>query len=223
MKNKKIVLSVVSGLLVAAVAVGGTLAYLTDTTNTVTNTFNVGSGYEPEGDHVGLWLDEIDYKNQEARTETGNDYGELYPASIVPKDPTFHLTTGSTDSYVFAQVTGVDAMIEAGYFFTVDEPEKLTDPEKSAFNEHWVKVTDGTGFDGIYVYANEPNDYIVAGGQDMEPMFNWVKLSSDIDNAAFAEIDPSAVDVRGVAIQSANLTLEEAITEVTPYFEKNPF
>ena len=33
MKNKKIMLSVVSGLLVAAVAVGGTLAYMTSKTD----------------------------------------------------------------------------------------------------------------------------------------------------------------------------------------------
>jgi len=57
MKKNKIMLSVVSGLLVAAVAVGGTLAYLSDKSNMVTNTFNVGAGYVPEGDHVGLWLD----------------------------------------------------------------------------------------------------------------------------------------------------------------------
>lgn len=39
MKKNKIVMSVISGLLVAAVAVGGTLAYLSDTSNQVTNTF----------------------------------------------------------------------------------------------------------------------------------------------------------------------------------------
>ena len=51
MKKNKIMLSVISGLLVAAVAVGGTLAYLSDKSNMVTNTFNVGSGYEWDEDH----------------------------------------------------------------------------------------------------------------------------------------------------------------------------
>lgn len=217
MKKNKIMLSVISGLLVAAVAVGGTLAYLSDKSNMVTNTFNVGAGYEEDDDgHVGLWLDEVDITNPESRTETGNEYKDLQPGSIVEKDPTFHLTAGSTDSYVFAEVTGVDEMIAAGYYFTVDEPEKLVDPV-SAFNEKWVKVADNgvegdAGFNGLYIYKDGV-DGIVSGGEAMEAMFNWVKLGSDVDNEEFAAIEPSAVDIRGVAVQAANLTAEEAQVE----------
>ena len=217
MKKNKIMLSVISGLLVAAVAVGGTLAYLSDKSNMVTNTFNVGAGYEEDDDgYVGLWLDEVDIANPESRTEIGNEYKDLQPGSIVEKDPTFHLTTGSTDSYVFAQVTGVDEMIAAGYYFTVDEPEKLVDPV-SAFNEKWVKVADNgvegdAGFNGLYIYKDGA-DGIVSGGEAMEAMFNWVKLGSDVDNEEFAAIEPSAVDIRGVAVQAANLTAEEAQVE----------
>ena len=132
------------------------------------------------------------------------------------KDPTFHLTTGSTDSYVFAQVTGVDEMIAAGYYFTVDEPDKLVDPV-SAFNEKWVKVADNgvegdAGFNGLYIYKDGA-DGIVSGGEAMEAMFNWVKLGSDVDNEELAAIEPSAVDIRGVAVQAANLTAEEAQVE----------
>lgn len=212
MKKNKIMLSVISGLLVAAVAVGGTLAYLSDKSNMVTNTFNVGAGYEEDDDgHVGLWLDEVDIANPESRTETGNEYKDLQPGSIVEKDPTFHLTAGSTDSYVFAEVTGIDEMIAAGYYFTVDEPEKLVDPV-SAFNGKWVKVSEGEGFNGLYIY-NDGVDGMVSGGEAMEAMFNWVKLGSDVDNEEFAAIEPSSVNVRGVAVQAANLTAAEAQVE----------
>lgn len=227
MKKNKIMLSVISGLLVAAVAVGGTLAYLSDKSNMVTNTFNVGSGYEEDDDgHVGLWLDEVDIANPESRTEIGNEYKDLQPGSIVEKDPTFHLTTGSTDSYVFAQVTGVDEMIAAGYYFTVDEPEKLVDPV-SAFNEKWVKVADNgvegdAGFNGLYIYKDGV-DGIVSGGEAMEAMFNWVKLGSDVDNEEFAAIEPSAVDIRGVAVQAANLTAEEAQVEAENILATMPY
>lgn len=44
-RRKRIVMSVICGLLVAAVALGGTLAYLTDS-ESITNTFTVGTGYE---------------------------------------------------------------------------------------------------------------------------------------------------------------------------------
>lgn len=227
MKKNKIMLSVISGLLVAAVAVGGTLAYLSDKSNMVTNTFNVGAGYEEDDDgHVGLWLDEVDIANPESRTEIGNEYKDLQPGSIVEKDPTFHLTAGSTDSYVFAQVTGVDEMIAAGYYFTVDEPEKLVDPV-SAFNEKWVKVADNgvegdAGFNGLYIYKDGV-DGIVSGGEEMEAMFNWVKLGSDVDNEEFAAIEPSAVDIRGVAVQAANLTAEEAQVEAENILATMPY
>lgn len=234
MKKNKIMLSVVSGLLVAAVAVGGTLAYLSDKSNMVTNTFNVGSGYEWDEDHEhqGLWLDEIDIDgkdeegNPATRTEIGNEYEDLQPGSIVKKDPTFHLTNKSTDSYVFAQVTGVDEMIAAGYFFTVEKPEKLVDPV-SAFNEKWVKVADNgvegdAGFNGLYIYK-DGDDGIVSGGEAMEAMFNWVKLGSDVDNEEFAAIAPSAVDIRGVAVQAANLTDKEAQVEAEKILATLPY
>lgn len=228
MKKNKIMLSVVSGLLVAAVAVGGTLAYLSDKSNMVTNTFNVGAGYEEDNDgHVGLWLDEVDIAKPGSRTEIGNEYEDLQPGSIVEKDPTFHLTAGSTDSYVFAQVTGVDEMIKAGYYFTVVKPEKLVDPAASAFNEKWVKVADNgvegdAGFNGLYIYK-DGDDGIVSGGEAMEAMFNWVKLGSDVDNEEFAAIAPSAVDIRGVAVQSANLTAEEAQVEAEKILATMPY
>lgn len=234
MKKNKIMLSVISGLLVAAVAVGGTLAYLSDKSNMVTNTFNVGAGYEEDDDgHVGLWLDEIDIDgkdeegNPATRTEIGNEYEDLQPGSIVEKDPTFHLTAGSTDSYVFAQVTGVDEMIKAGYYFTVVEPEKLVDPAASAFNEKWVKVADNgvegdAGFNGLYIYKDGV-DGIVSGGEEMEAMFKWVKLGSDVDNEEFAAIAPSAVDIRGVAVQAANLTDKEAQVEAEKILATLPY
>ena len=222
MKKNKIMLSVISGLLVAAVAVGGTLAYLSDKSNMVTNTFNVGAGYEEDDDgHVGLWLDEVDIAKPRSRTEIGNEYEDLQPGSIVEKDPTFHLTAGSTDSYVFAQVTGVDEMIAAGYYFTVEEPEKLVDPA-SAFNEKWVKVSEGKGFNGLYIYK-DGDDGIVSGGEAMEAMFNWVKLGSDVDNDEFAAIKPSAVDIRCVAVQAANLTDKEAQVEAEKILATLPY
>ena len=98
MKKNKIVMSVISGLLVAAVAVGGTLAYLSDKSNVVTNTFNVGDGYVEEGEHQGLWLDETDITDPDLmeRTEKGNNYRRLTAwfchgkGSYLPHDRWFH-------------------------------------------------------------------------------------------------------------------------------------
>lgn len=226
MNKKKMAMSITSVALVGAVVVGGTLAYLSDKSNMVTNTFNVGSGYTEEDGHIGLWLDEKDVTDPAKRTEIGNEYEELLPGSIVEKDPTFHLTTGSTDSYVFAQVTGVDEMIAAGYFFTVEKPEKLVDPQ-NAFNNKWVKVADNgiegdAGYNGLYIYKDGVDD-LVSGGEAMEPMFNWVKLGSGLDNEKFEAITPSTVDIRGVAVQSANLTAGEAQVEAEKILATMPY
>lgn len=232
MKKNKIVMSVISGLLVAAVAVGGTLAYLSDTSNQVTNTFNVGSGYEWDEDHEhqGLWLDETANPapgenpvviSETDRTETGVDYTEMYPGTVVAKDPTFHLTEGSTDSYVFARVTGADAMIAAGYVISdIDLGDFDVEPPSSVNEMAWEKVADDddandAGFDGIYRYRTT-----VKGGEDLISLFNSVKLSKDVDNDEFDAILPSSMDIQGVAIQTANLTADEALTEAQTFLSR---
>lgn len=233
MKKKKLMMAVVSASLVGVVAIGGTLAYLSDKSNEVTNTFNVGSGYVPDDkEHIGLWLDETEKTgtenptaiDKEHRTEVGVKYEEMLPGSVVAKDPTFHLTTGSTDSYVFAQVTGVDAMIADGYYFTVEKPEKLVDPE-NAFNAKWEKVVDAgtdkdSGFDGLYIYKDivkggelDADGKVVTPADEMKPLFRWVKLGSDVQNEEFKEIEDGSVVIKGVAVQSANLTAKEAESE----------
>ena len=232
MKKNKIMLSVISGLLVAAVAVGGTLAYLSDKTDTVTNTFNVGTGYEEdEKGHVGLWLDETANPapgenpvviSETDRTETGVDYTEMYPGTVVAKDPTFHLTEGSTDSYVFARVTGADAMIAAGYVISdIDLGDFDVEPTSSVNEMAWEKVADDddandAGFDGIYRYRTT-----VKGGEDLISLFNSVKLSKDVDNDEFDAILPSSMYIQGVAVQTANLTAELAQAEAVKILAEN--
>lgn len=234
MKKKKLLTTVMSLALVGVVAVGGTLAYLSDKSNEVKNTFNVGNGYKDDLEgHTGLWLDEIDWSqrkddpNSTARTEEKNEYTDLLPGSIVDKDPIFHLTEGSTTSYVFAHVDGVDDMTNH-YFFTVNKPDALTDPEESAFASQWkpVELVDDK-FDGWYVYevnsaaSEDADQYGVTGGTDMAAMFNYVKLASSVDNDQFATITESDIVISGVAVQTANLTMEQAFTEAKKVYAEN--
>lgn len=220
MKKNKIMLSVISGLLVAAVAVGGTLAYLSDKSNEVTNTFNVGTGYINDGKHQGLWLDEAKYDGAESeRTESGNEYGELLPGSVVAKDPTFHMTGGSVESYVIAKVTGVDAAEDAGYIFKNANGEV-------GFNSEWVKVanTDGTEVslgntkDGYYIYSSfETNAPVIVDATavekgddlDLTAMFNTVELDGTLTDISSIEVQ--TVKVQGVAVQADNNTPDGAL------------
>ncbi len=224
MKKRKIMMSALSAALVGVVAIGGTLAYLSDQSDRLTNTFTLGSGYIDDGEHVGLWLDEVDIEAAEsgARTEEGNTYEDLLPGDTVVKDPTFHMTAGSTESYVIAKVVGADASMAAGYIF------KNAD-EEVGFNGEWVKVAgldENTevvtpGGDGYYIYTNvetgmpaivDPSDEEVA--VDLAPMFNSVTLTSEIDSDdEMTAADGQKVWISGAAVQATNNTADNAIEQ----------
>lgn len=218
MKKRKIMMSVMSAALVGVVAIGGTLAYLSDKSDVVTNTFNVGSGYITDKDHTGLWLDEtaktgednpttVSTKN---RTEEGVHYTDLLPADVIAKDPTFHLTEGSVESYVFAEVVGLDELKASNFIIKADN---VFDDKISELNKNWVKVDGSTTLDGLYRYN------VTVGGEksyEMEPMFQYIKFDADVDTARFNEIKEAGLEdiiVRGVAVQAANMNEESAKAE----------
>ncbi|MBR5560619.1 MAG: SipW-dependent-type signal peptide-containing protein [Clostridia bacterium] len=103
--NKRKILSLALGLcMVAILAVGGTLAYFTDT-DTQTNTFTAGK--------VGINLDEAVVKADEndnlvadgdKRTEDAQSY-KLHPNMTITKDPTITVDADSDNAYVAAVVT----------------------------------------------------------------------------------------------------------------------
>lgn len=87
MKMKKIVSAIAALSLVAALAVGGTLAWLQDTSDTITNTFVWNAD-----NNIDLEL-----------TETTGDRYTIIPGATQPKDPTLALTT-ETSSYVYVVI-----------------------------------------------------------------------------------------------------------------------
>ena len=98
--KKRTVALVLAIVLVFAVAVGGTVAYLTSTAS-VENTFTVGS--------VKINLDEAKVTPDGAPVEgadrvMANDY-KLMPGHTYTKDPTVTVLEGSEDSYVRMKVT----------------------------------------------------------------------------------------------------------------------
>lgn len=98
--KKRTVALVLAIVLVFAVAVGGTVAYLTSTAN-VKNTFTVGS--------VNIKLDEAKVTPDgkavtPAERVTANDY-KLMPGHTYTKDPTVTVLKGSEESYVRMKVT----------------------------------------------------------------------------------------------------------------------
>ena len=94
MKKKTLAL-LLALVLVFGAAVGGTIAYLTDTTDPVTNTFTVGK--------VDITLTET------FNTDTNNDQkndawqAQLIPGTTYAKDPVVTVTNDSEDCWLFVK------------------------------------------------------------------------------------------------------------------------
>lgn len=97
--KKKIALMVTSLVLVVAMAVGGTLAYLTSTTGPVTNTFTVGN--------VTIDMDEAkvtEYGVKDGDTRVKANTYKMIPGHTYVKDPTITVADGSESCWLFAKV-----------------------------------------------------------------------------------------------------------------------
>ncbi len=88
MKKKTILVAAIAVMLVAALVVGGTLAYFTDKTEAKQNTFTVGN--------VKIDLTETAWNANESHT--------LVPGKFYDKNPTITVKEGSQDAYVFLKL-----------------------------------------------------------------------------------------------------------------------
>ena len=168
---KKTLTVLLALVLVIAMSVAGTMAYLTSQAS-VTNTFTVGN--------VTITMDETDVDNSTANKErdTANAY-KLIPGMTYTKDPIIHVDPLSEDCYLFVKVVnGIEDYEAAG---------NTTIAAQMAANG-W-KVVDATK--GTYVYALPDADKtIVAAGSD-KPVFGSFKIADNANITASG----SALDV----------------------------
>lgn len=101
--KKKVFLSMAAVILVLCCAVGGTLAWLTDKTDSVTNTFTVGD--------INIAL-----------AETTSDY-KMVPGNTIAKDPKVTVKAGSEACWLFVKV---EKSSNFGTFMTYDMADGWT-------------------------------------------------------------------------------------------------
>lgn len=123
MKKSKVFVTLAAVVLIAAVGVGSTFAYLTRTTNTVKNTFSVGNIHF--GDELGGGIRESevarnsetgvyeDIDGENAWTMTAQDYEDILPCENVYKDPTVIISKNSVECYLFVKVEFNDEQVES--------------------------------------------------------------------------------------------------------------
>lgn len=89
--TKKLAIAVVALSLALVCVIGGTLAFLVATSNTVTNTFTYGEIT------LKLW-------EEEKTNETGMNFTNVVPGDVLEKDPVVTVVKGSEACYVYVLI-----------------------------------------------------------------------------------------------------------------------
>ena len=98
--KKSLITMLVALVLVAAVGVGATLAYLSDKTGTVTNTFTVGK--------VKIDLTEFKDGVELADNQTGFSYENVIPGQSYSKEPVVTVLAKSEECYLFVKLVNAN-------------------------------------------------------------------------------------------------------------------
>ena len=119
MKKKNILTAAVSAALVAVLAVGATLAYLTDNSGTVSNKFQMDgltitlkeNASVPTGEFYKIQENSITAAKPNTNPINGTDKGVIYteilPGATVAKNPYVTVSADNAHAYVYTYVEGV--------------------------------------------------------------------------------------------------------------------
>lgn len=201
--SKALLLSLCAVVLVTA-SVLGTMAYLTDTTEDVVNTFTVGNvSLGEEGLQEGLDETKVDEYGvpvePEARTTT-NEY-KLVPGQTYTKDPTVHVANDSEDSYIFVKVQNDIADFEAA---TVEDG--YTNIAAQIKANGWIALS---GHEGIYYKVFEQPES--EDGYTDLVVFEEFKLADDAqDVEGWDTIDQQQITIKAYAVQKEGFASAEA-------------
>lgn len=203
--------------LVGAVAVGGTLALLSTQSNTLTNTFAVGTDYPEnalqlrEHDVIQNLTSGTNYGGYVSKGEdnwkmTGGayddiDYREIVEGTTLDKDPQFHLVAGSPNSWIVAEITGVNELDSKLDVKAVETAGITGDwwfyDEDAEGGAEWVKVTEAAQIeDGYYMF-----DQQVAADGTTDPLFTQLVATNVVDTTGKA-ISLNDIEIKGVAVQA---------------------
>lgn len=196
-KLRKTLLTLCSALLLVSLSVGMTIAYLTDTTDVVKNTFTVGNVY--------IMLDETDVDNStpDKARDTENAY-HLLPGQTYVKDPMVTVEAGSEACYV-------------RMFVTINKLSEL----KAIFGNTFLPQNYVTGWDSnVWVSTNiidedteantatyefRYNGIVPASvtATELDPLFETIELPGNVTNTQLATIAGLEINVVAEAIQAA--------------------
>lgn len=202
MNAKKIVTAGLALVMVAGISVAGTLAFLTDDTDLVKNTFTVGN--------VNITLDEanVDKKdaegvdNSSVARDTANTY-KLIPGGTYDKDPIVHVTKDSEPCWVIVDVNN-------GLREAEEAVEDLGTIAQQITKNGWTEK------DGYY-YKEVTADQLkaVEEGETLDlTVFTKFAIKGDLEDATYEALANAEITIKAFAIQSEGVTIDQAYTQI---------
>ena len=195
---KKKLMTVLALVLVIAMSVAGTYAYLTST-DTVKNTFTVGN--------VQIKLDEAKANTDgslvpNAERVKANSY-KLLPGHEYAKDPTVTVLSGSESSYVKMTVTFTKAAELDAIFAPTGA--NMTSIFNGYDRANWIykgNTEDTTANTRTYEFWYK--EAVAAPDADvtLDALFDSITVPGDIDNDQLATIKGMTITVNAYAIQA---------------------
>lgn len=195
-KMRKMLVMISAMSLVAIIAVGGTMAWLTASTESVVNTFT------PAGVTIDLFETITDEGTTVEEFKTGKWDAQLIPDKAYPKNPQVEVEKSDVDLWVFVKI---------------DEEHGFTDGTKVYeynVNDAWKKV-DGT--DNVY-YVEYDMDadpavnswYVLAGEGEGTMQNGMVTITDDITIENMSTAEGAKLTLTAYAVQKEAATTAAA-------------
>ena len=229
-KTKKVLALLLCAVLLVGATITGTLAYLSQTTETVTNTFTVGKvslgtdtdndgiveggldeakvneyGVKYLADDVTLFDEKV--HNDEtllAKRVTANSY-KLIPGHTYVKDPTIHVQPGSEECYLFVKVVNEISAIEAADNATTIAGQMATNG--------WVQLeVDGVDVANVFYKSTNVDTTEAEEVTDVD-VFKSFTIGADKDVSGYAG---KTITVTAYAIQADGFTDAAAAWKAAP-------
>ncbi len=190
--KKKSMIAVVAVVFALCFAIGGTLAWLIDTTSEVKNTFTVGDI------NIELWEHNYESDTLGSDTVTGNDNYKMIPGDTLPKDPYVIVKANSEACWLFVKVEKSGNFDD---FMTCDIADGWT-----ALND---ADNDGVADDGVYY-----REVGATGNEDSNPFYilenNKVTVNGEVTKDKLSALTSEGVEIptltfTAYAVQSDNV------------------
>ncbi|MCR4843211.1 MAG: M73 family metallopeptidase [Eubacterium sp.] len=175
MKKRSLAAVLGATALVAAIGIGSTFAYFTDTDG-IANSLSTG--------HI-----DIDIYESQDEEDDGLEFSDLVPGQTVEKDPTVVVEEGSQDALIRVKV---DITSEDGTISSDALDDIVLD-----INDGWT-----LGSDGYYYYGDGDGEALSAG--DTATLFNTVTIpaswtNSEADGNFEIELTAEAIQAENLA------------------------